>query len=295
MRDQDNVGIKSNKYIQKKHVNSDLNGIIPVYSDDEFKPRHYRNLGAQNYRDQTHIGLSQGFSDVTAITIPHVEIKHQQLTFDENFASIRSSADSIIVSIIDIIFSLLAIPILFLPLLIIGIAIRLNSPGPAILVQDRMGRDKKTFKCLKFRTMYTNADEILNVHLANDKDAADEWSSYRKLRNYDPRVTKIGQFLRKTSLDELPQIFNVLKGEMSLLGPRPYLPSEEKEMKGYCDVILLVLPGITGLWQVSGRNGLTFNDRLKLDAFYVLNRSLWLDAVIFFKTIKVVLKKDGAY
>jgi undecaprenyl-phosphate galactose phosphotransferase len=131
--------------------------------------------------------------------------------------------------------------------------------------------------------------------LENNGEALAQWNKYKKLKDYDPRLTKIGKFLRRTSLDELPQIFNVLKGEMSLFGPRPYLPDEECEMNDCIDLILLTRPGITGLWQVSGRNELAFKDRLKLDAWYVLNWSLWLDIVILFKTIRVVLSREGAY
>jgi len=143
--------------------------------------------------------------------------------------------------------------------------------------------------------MYLNSDEILQEFLEKNPEAKKEWDKYKKLKSYDPRVTKIGKFLRATSLDELPQIFNVLKGDMSLVGLRPYLPREISDMGEYKDIILLTRPGITGLWQISGRNELTFQDRLKLDTWYVLNWSLWLDIVILFKTIKVVLKREGAY
>ena len=143
--------------------------------------------------------------------------------------------------------------------------------------------------------MYLNSDEILQEFLEKNPEAKKEWDKYKKLKSYDPRVTKIGKFLRATSLDELPQIFNVLKGDMSLVGLRPYLPREISDMGEYKDIILLTRPGITGLWQISGRNELTFQDRLKLDTWYVLNWSLWLDIVILFKTIKVVLNREGAY
>jgi len=143
--------------------------------------------------------------------------------------------------------------------------------------------------------MYLNHDKLLKAYLATYPDTAVEWQTYKKLKGYDPRVTRIGTFLRKTSLDELPQIFNVLTGEMSLVGSRPYLPREENDMKYHIDTILLTPPGITGLWQVSGRNKLTFDARLRLDAWYVLNWSLWLDIVILFKTFRVVLKKEGAF
>lgn len=238
---------------------------------------------------------TQVVSDLRRIQGSHAETPLPRLLSDELIEKLKSFCDALIKKSADIFLSLLALPVLLVLIGIMGIAIRLDSPGPAILVQKRMGQKKKIFKCLKFRTMSLDADEILVSHLAMDKDAKAEWAQYKKLRTYDPRVTRVGRFLRKTSLDELPQVFNVLKGEMSFFGPRPYLPHEERDMEDYSEVILQVPPGITGLWQVSGRNGLTFQDRLKLDAFYVRNRSLWMDAVIFFKTIKVVLRKDGAY
>lgn len=141
--------------------------------------------------------------------------------------------------------------------------------------------------------MYADADERLQHILAADPEAKNEWDTYWKLKN-DPRVTPIGSFLRLTSLDELPQIFNIIRGEMSLVGPRPYLPREWEALKDYSEIIHSVQPGITGLWQVSGRSDSTYEQRLILDIWYVRNWSLWLDIVILMKTIKVVLNREGA-
>ncbi len=223
----------------------------------------------------------------TATDLPRLYLEHRETPEMLIGAAMRRA--------IDVVFALCTLPVLLFAACIIGLAIRIDSPGPAFIGQSRMGRNKKLFKCIKFRTMYLNGDELLEAHLARNKDAAGEWRTYKKLRGHDPRVTRVGKFLRKTSLDELPQFLNILRGEMTLFGPRPYMPCEEKDMDGYIDVILMALPGITGLWQVSGRNRLTFQDRLQLDAFYVRNWSLWLDIVIFFKTIKVVLHREGAY
>ena len=197
--------------------------------------------------------------------------------------------------IFDAIVSILILPFLLIIIGIIGILIKLERRGPVLFVQERLKEDKTTFRCYKFRTMYANADEILEKYLREKPPAVEEWNTFKKLRGHDPRVTKIGKFLRATSLDELPQIFNVIKGEMSLVGPRPYLPREEPDMEGYIDIILLTMPGITGLWQVSGRNELNFNDRLRLDAWYVQNWSLKLDIVLILKTLYVVIKRKGAY
>mgnify|MGYP000098890781 FL=1 len=142
--------------------------------------------------------------------------------------------------------------------------------------------------------MYVNGDEILKDYLANNPDEVEYYNIYHKYKN-DPRVTRIGRFLRATSLDEFPQFFNILKNDMNLIGPRPYMLNEKNKIGVYNeDILLKVKPGITGLWQVSGRNNITFADRIELDKWYIQNWSLWMDFVIFMKTIKVVLSKVGA-
>lgn len=166
--------------------------------------------------------------------------------------------------------------------------------GPAIYGHERIGKDGKSFKCLKFRSMVTNSKEVLDNLLETDLDAKKEWDATFKLKN-DPRITKIGGFLRRTSLDELPQLFNVLKGEMSLVGPRPIITAELERYNDEVDYYLLSKPGMTGLWQVSGRSDVDYETRVYLDAWYVKNWSMWNDIAILFKTIGVVLKRDGAY
>ncbi len=177
---------------------------------------------------------------------------------------------------------------------IIALIIKLDSKGPVLYTQTRVGKKGKKFKVYKFRTMYTDADEKLKQILEKDPEAKEEWLKYRKLKN-DPRVTRVGKFLRKTSMDEIPQIINILKGEMSLVGPRPV--TEEEIHQYYRETVKYyysVLPGITGLWQVSGRNDLDFDARLLLDEYYVLNWSLELDLEIILKTVHVVLTGRGA-
>lgn len=166
--------------------------------------------------------------------------------------------------------------------------------GPAIYGHDRVSIHGKTFKCLKFRSMVVNSKEILDELLKNDPKAKEEWDATFKLKN-DPRITKIGAFLRKTSLDELPQLLNVLKGEMSLVGPRPIINAELERYNDQVDYYLLSKPGMTGLWQVSGRSDVDYDTRVYLDAWYVKNWSMWNDIAILLKTVIVVLKKDGAY
>lgn len=164
----------------------------------------------------------------------------------------------------------------------------------AIYGHPRIGRNGKIFKCLKFRSMVVNSKEVLDELLRTDPEARAEWEKDFKLKN-DPRITKIGAFIRKTSLDELPQLFNVLKGEMSLVGPRPIVADELERYQDDVEYYLMAKPGMTGLWQVSGRNDVDYNTRVYFDSWYVKNWSLWNDIAILFKTVNVVLKKDGAY
>jgi Undecaprenyl-phosphate galactose phosphotransferase WbaP len=180
-----------------------------------------------------------------------------------------------------------------LPLLYIALRIRRDG-GPAIFAHQRVGQSGKVFPCFKFRTMQVDAEERLRELLANDPAARAEWEREFKLRN-DPRITPIGHFLRRTSLDELPQLFNVIRGEMSLVGPRPVIRAELARYGDDVDYFLMVRPGMTGLWQVSGRNDTGYDTRVYLDTWYVKNWSLWYDIAILFKTIRVVLNREGAY
>ena len=162
-----------------------------------------------------------------------------------------------------------------------------------LFVQKRIGKDNAAFSCYKYTTMLENADDLLQTYLEQNPQEKVYYEKYHKYIN-DPRITPVGNFLRKSSLDELPQIINVLKGEMSLIGPRPYMLSEKEKMGQDGTMISRVKPGISGLWQVSGRSELSFEARKKLDTWYIQNWSLWMDIVILIKTIKVVLVKKGA-
>ncbi|MDE4690362.1 undecaprenyl-phosphate galactose phosphotransferase WbaP [Klebsiella pneumoniae] len=192
------------------------------------------------------------------------------------------------------IFGALSIIIVLSPLLIYISRKVKKDGGPSIYGHERIGKGGKPFKCLKFRSMVINSKEVLEHLLNRDAAAKEEWDKTFKLKN-DPRITKIGHFLRKTSLDELPQLFNVLKGEMSLVGPRPIITAELERYNDEVDYYLLSKPGMTGLWQVSGRSDVDYETRVYLDAWYVKNWSMWNDIAILFKTVGVVLKKDGAY
>lgn len=177
--------------------------------------------------------------------------------------------------------------------LLLALLVLLESGRPIFYKDRRMGRGGKLFSCIKFRTMSSDAEDALQKLLDENSRVREEYLKYHKLRN-DPRVTKIGRFLRKTSLDELPQIWNVLRGEMSLVGPRPYLPRESEDIGSRLLEIGRVYPGITGLWQVRGRNLSLFSERVQMDAYYVRNWSVWLDLIILFRTAMTVLLQRGA-
>ncbi len=166
--------------------------------------------------------------------------------------------------------------------------------GPAVFAHQRVGQSGMLFPCYKFRSMVVDAKEQLERLLASSPELRTEWERDHKLKN-DPRISPVGHFLRKTSLDELPQLFNVLRGEMSLVGPRPIVEAELERYGEDAEYFLMVRPGITGLWQVSGRNDVGYETRVYLDSWYVKNWSLWYDIAILFKTMRVVLRRDGAY
>lgn len=196
--------------------------------------------------------------------------------------------------IIDIIGALVGIAILIPLTVIVWIGNRIcKDKGPIFYSQERIGKDGKIFKMYKFRSMVVGADEVLQELLEKDEEANKEYSEFKKLEN-DPRITKFGNFLRKTSLDEFPQFINVLKGEMSIVGPRAYLIREKADMGDTYNTIIRCKPGITGLWQVNGRSSVNFKTRLDMDIEYYNKYSTTLDLEILFKTISAVLNKDGA-
>lgn len=237
------------------------------------------------------------FPDYSGIAVIGTEIRH--FFHDQAFAleiknNLAEPLNAYTKKVFDVVVGILLFLVLSVPLLVISLLIRATSPGPAIYRQLRSGKNGTMFLCYKFRTMYRDADTRLKEILAADGQAREEWEQYRKLTE-DPRITPLGRFLRSTSLDELPQIINVLRGEMSLVGPRPVTGEEiEQHYKENADLCFSVLPGITGLWQVSGRSNTSYDYRISLDSWYVRNWNLWLDIVILLKTVYVVVKKEGA-
>ncbi|KXK53922.1 MAG: hypothetical protein DYG96_04450 [Chlorobi bacterium CHB2] len=194
----------------------------------------------------------------------------------------------------DLAIAVLLMPIILPLMAIIAIAIKIDSPGPILFRQKRIGEKGKVFGMYKFRSMYHNSDDMLRHYLRENPTAQHQWNTYRKLRQ-DPRVTTVGNFLRRTSLDELPQLLNVLQGTMSLVGPRPILPREIEDYGHNLPIYELVRPGISGLWQISGRNMLGFHERVMLDMQYIRKQTLWSDCVILVKTLGVVFRRQGAW
>jgi Undecaprenyl-phosphate galactose phosphotransferase WbaP len=196
--------------------------------------------------------------------------------------------------ILDITLILLAAPYILLAFLFLAILVKIDSPGPVFYSQMRIGRFGRKFPVYKFRTMVQNADQVLQDYLDKSPELKVEWLATHKLKQ-DPRVTRLGGLLRAWSLDELPQLWNIIIGDMSLVGPRPIVDAEVEKYGKCFELYIQVRPGLTGLWQVSGRNNTTYEHRVELDEYYVRNRSLKLDLQILLKTVLVVLKKDGAY
>ncbi len=224
-----------------------------------------------------------------------VHFFHEQVFAFEIQNNLANPFNKLLKRCFDVLVSLLLLIILALPMLFIALMIKRGSRGPVFYRQRRVGRNGKQFWCYKFRTMYADADKRLKGLLASDPKARAEWEQSWKLKD-DPRVTKIGQLLRRTSLDELPQLLNVIKGEMSVVGPRPVVQDEiVRYYKDMAELCFSVPPGVTGLWQVSGRTDTSYDYRVAFDAWYVKNWNLWLDIVILFKTVRAVLKREGAY
>ena len=254
------------------------------------------NIGAAEIKDiswsldpdKHELILAQGLVDVSGPRIHTRPLAGLPFMYVEvpNF----QGAKRLTKRLIDISGSLIGIILFFIPGVIISIAIKFGSRGPVFFVQERVGRNNTHFKMYKFRSMHPDAERIKNSLLVQTNQS----SPLFKLSD-DPRVTSVGKFLRKWSLDEIPQLFNVLLGNMSLVGPRPPLQSEVDQYENHINRKFMVKPGITGLWQVSGRSNLSWEDSVRLDLYYVENWSITTDIVIMFRTVVSVLKRDGAY
>lgn len=249
----------------------------------------------------SHSNEAEEFNILSVQTDKKLPIENNIIKFDDNNKVLEQKEKktfneitySFLKRTVDITASATALLLLSPVFLVTSLAIRKDSDGPAMFTQKRIGKDGKLFEIYKFRTMVPDADKKLFELLDKDEKAREEYKVNKKLKN-DPRITKVGNFLRKTSIDELPQLINVLKGDMSLVGPRPYLPREKEDMGDYYNTIIESKPGITGLWQVSGRSNTTFEDRLEFDKEYTENKGFFYDMGLLTKTVGVVIHKDGA-
>ena len=255
-------------------------GLLPVLSYIHTKVSHLYYVPSSGSLDLTNSETGQLLSSQTGYMLINNALK--------------SKFNRIIKRIFDLLLAILIFPAVISLILFLILLIKKGSPGPGLFRHERIGRDGKAFKVYKLRTMYQDADKRL-AEMLKDPEVKAEWEQFYKLKN-DPRITKLGSFLRKSSLDELPQFFNVLRGEMSFVGPRPVLKDEIDKYYGRKAVYYnMATPGITGLWQINGRNDLSYGERVDMDAWYVFNWSLWLDIVILISTPVVVLVRKGAY
>jgi exopolysaccharide biosynthesis polyprenyl glycosylphosphotransferase len=238
--------------------------------------------------DKVNIRMSSGLYEILTTGLTVSEFAYVPLVYVNKVR--LTGADTIMKFILDYVMTVGSLLVLSPFLLIVGVLVKLSSPGPIVHKRLVMGLNGRQFHAYKFRTMVSNGDEVLEKH----PELKDELARNHKLKD-DPRVTKIGAFLRKFSLDELPQLLNVIKREMSLVGPRMISPEEVAMYKQFDMNLLTVLPGITGVWQVSGRSDISYEERVRLDMYYIRNWSIWLDLQILFQTIPAVLKSRGAY
>jgi Undecaprenyl-phosphate galactose phosphotransferase WbaP len=238
------------------------------------------------------VWLAPNLLDIASVWVAPRDLQgHLALELRNNLLEPRNR---LLKRLTDIALCLLSLPITLPAMLAIAIWIRASGPGPVLISQERVGKDGRTFRILKFRTMHSDAARLLDELLATDEAARSEWEATRKLRN-DPRVTGPGRFLRRSSLDELPQVFNVLVGQMSLVGPRPVMGDEIERYGSSAHLYTKVAPGLTGLTQVSGRSELPYDERVRLDTYYVRNWSIWLDLVILGRTLSAVVAGRGAF
>ncbi|MBC7006723.1 undecaprenyl-phosphate galactose phosphotransferase WbaP, partial [Photobacterium sp. BZF1] len=281
--------IRSESYINSGALNYKV-FIALEYDQRDLRDKWIRTLSARGIRNISVIPSTRGVP-LYGTDISHF-FSHEVMMLRINNNLVRRSS-RFVKRTFDIVVSSLLLLMLSPLFAYIGWKVSRDG-GSSTYGHERVGFGGKKFKCLKFRSMVMNSQEVLQELLENDPEARAEWDKDFKLKS-DPRITPIGHFLRKTSLDELPQLWNVLKGEMSLVGPRPIIDEELLRYKDDSEYYLMAKPGMSGLWQVSGRNDIDYDTRVYLDSWYVKNWSLWNDIAILFKTVGVVLNRDGAY
>jgi Undecaprenyl-phosphate galactose phosphotransferase WbaP len=306
------LGLKPIAWLSEEiYADGDVEG-VPIFGDLDMAPFILRSP-AEGYAVIAMSGISHSrlcsLVDRLGAIFPRVLLIPDSFTFSSGLVSPRSFGSFFGLAVdqqvliaegqwvkrfLDFTVAL-AIGIVLLPaFLLLALAIRLDSRGPVFYGHRRIGKGGFKFKAWKFRSMAVNAEQLLEAVLRKSPELRVEWELNHKLRD-DPRITRVGRFLRKTSLDELPQLWNVIVGEMSLVGPRPIVEAEVPKYGDQFELYTRVRGGVTGLWQVSGRNSTTYEERVSLDIFYVRNWSVWLDLCILFRTIEAILLRKGAY
>ena len=291
--------------INSKYKKPDMFMDIPVFPPDTeiqkiIKAHNIKQAVICNYQgDMSYVMTSYRYTITVSKNQTFFTVTQQLKDIGGiiGFASVHNltfKGNLIVKRCIDVLAILMSFPILIPMMIILSLLTKCTSKGPIFYGHERIGKNGKVIKCWKFRSMCVNSQEILEKILATDPVRRAEWEKDRKFVD-DPRVTKFGKFLRKTSLDELPQLFNILFGDMSLVGPRPVTEPELKKYGEYKDYVLSVVPGLTGMWQVSGRSDTGYEERISFDTYYIQNWSIWLDIWILIKTVWVVLKGKGAY
>lgn len=278
---------------------------IPLFADTKETKKMIKDLGIKaaviSYYDENLSVLSASYrytltisSNETPLTLPSrlCDIGGELALLSVNNLSRRYNL--ILKRLTDLFLIVFSLPLTLPIFIILSLAVKLTSKGPIFFHHKRVGKDGKVLNCIKFRSMRVDAEEVLEKLLRSDEKIRKEWEESRKLKN-DPRITKFGRFLRKTSLDELPQLINILLGEMSFVGPRPVTNGELAKYGESSTYILSVKPGLSGMWQISGRNDASYEERVRLDSYYIQNWSIWLDMWIIIKTVGVVLNRKGAY
>lgn len=246
---------------------------------------------------QPHVRNLSFVPDLIGLPVNGIEVDslfNERLMFMSLKNNLARPYNRFIKRVFDLVLTTIGVVLLSPVFLFLAVLIKLDSRGPVIFAHQRIGKDGKLFPCLKFRTMCVDADKKLKEYLAANPEARKEWEAEFKLKD-DPRVTRVGKVLRKTSLDELPQLFNVLIGQMSLVGPRPIVTAEIPKYGPYIKDFYMVHPGITGMWQVNGRSDTTYEERVQMDSWYVRNWDVWLDIMLLWRTFRVVLQHKGAY
>lgn len=254
---------------------------------------HTEQAFAQLIREDIPFSVSPPMHNVPVLgMVPQYFFNHDVMLLTHNHG-LNQLLPRFMKRAFDILVASCALAVLSPVLLTVAFIVKRDG-GPALFGHKRLGRQGKSFPCLKFRSMIINSDAALKKHLEANAEARAEWQRDHKLRD-DPRVTRIGKILRRTSIDELPQLLNVLKGDMSIVGPRPIIVAETEKYDNDISHYYRVRPGITGLWQVSGRNDVSYTQRVQMDSWYVRNWSLWHDIAIICKTFPVVFNRNGAY